>query len=302
MALPLSDTFAPLLEAAAHGRRCGGTLATCACVTPDGDPVTDIWAVSGRPVPLVSPARWCVFPADVAEADAAWAFVRDLTRAGQLGFAAKLSSRDRLTSADRVQPAIIVYVADQADREEGSRMRSVLRVALTSAGLPQLAEVPFTFTSYGEKQISSQAPERNPGATPCRFFGTAGGCRNGGRCRFLHERSGGDGVGVGVGGDNGGIPPASASQAKPQPSPPLQHQPPPAPAVIPTELREILERQERQLALLMEALAVRQAPTQGDDAAPGAGAAVATTAAPLPPPASPVPLSPPSAATAETRK
>lgn len=283
MAVPLSDTFSFLLEAAPHDERCGGTLASCDCRAVDC-----LWAVSNPPVPLVSPGRWSVFPRDAAEADAAWVRVRDVTQTGRLGFATKLSFRDRR------QPAIIVYVADQWDLEEGSRVRSVLRDTLESANLRQLAEKPFKFTSCNEKQVSSLAPERNPGGMPCRHFGTPRGCKNGDSCRFLHERRWGGGGGGGGSGavghrvpglgsgyglpQRGGIRPAAGPLAQPR----LQF----APVDIPPELREILMRQERQLALLAAGLVQRQ---QGER---DAAAAASTTAAPVPPPAPAPPAAP----------
>ena len=153
---------------------------------------------------VVNVGKWCAYPRDEEAADAAWNAVRQGTIGGTLGFAAKISLKNRKS------PAIMVYCAD-GDKDA---VQVQLKATLARAGY--IEDLRFKLDSATDAGVYSVGRGGRGGAyrggmrggrliqpvSSAVSFGTIGrareicqhwkrgNCKAGLACKYLHEEDG----------------------------------------------------------------------------------------------------------------
>jgi hypothetical protein len=145
--------------------------------------------------------KWCAFPNDSDEADDAWESVRASTVAGELGFAAKFSLKERK------KPAIMVYC--EKGVKDAISVSFLEKLARAGAQLKQLFFKLDSATEQGLYSVASggrggvghidgaPAPVITAvafGSAPrqCINWKNTGTCNWGDACEYLHEKDGCD--------------------------------------------------------------------------------------------------------------
>jgi hypothetical protein len=134
-----------------------------------------------------------VFPESVDDADVLWSAIAASTRAGQLGWATKMSLRDR------ARPALLVFTKDHADDADRERVRNSLRELLDSVGVAS-GDIRYktdaaTAAGVYSKQDVGGRSGAGAGAQyynglgqreMCKYYMSSVGCRFGSACKYRH--------------------------------------------------------------------------------------------------------------------
>ena len=175
-------------QRAAHNGTCGGTPSTCCCET------RELWALNDDEVALTPrTGKWMFFVNDgeSCDADALWVAAAGATRAGELGWAVKMSLKDP------ARPALMVFTRDHADAEDRELVRVALRALLVDAGLvaPNLRYKTDEATAagvYSGRDVGGRgdggriASQYHDLSDECKHYKSARGCRNGAACKWRH--------------------------------------------------------------------------------------------------------------------
>ena len=176
-------------QRAAHAGACGGTPSTCRCSA------RELWALNDDEVALTPrTGKWMFFVNDgeSCDADSLWAAAAGATRAGELGWAVKMSLKDP------AKPALMVFTRDHDDADDREHVRASLRALLEDAGLsaPNLrykTDEATTAGIYSGRDVGgrggggSLASQYHDVRAPCVHYKSPRGCRNGAACKWRHE-------------------------------------------------------------------------------------------------------------------
>jgi len=147
-----------------------------------------------------------VFCEGVVDADKLWLVAASATREGLLGWASKISFRERS------RPALMCHTVDHENEGDRDRVCYALRTLLVDNGF---GEPPLRYKTdeatekgiFSAKDVGGRgtkgvmASQYHDTREVCKFF-LQGRCKFGSDCRFLHPADGGEGGGGG-GGDEG---------------------------------------------------------------------------------------------------
>lgn len=127
-----------------------------------------------------------VFPESVDDADVLWSAVAAATRSGELGWATKMSLKDR------ARPALMVFTKDHANAADRDRVRSGLCELLESVGI-ESGDIRYktdAATAAGVYSSQDVAGRRGAGGSSQYYNGLdeRALCRFGAGCRASMRR------------------------------------------------------------------------------------------------------------------